>query len=60
MSIHPTTTNDEIKFVCDSIKELARSHKIWSKDYNYNKNSNEFVHNDAKSFEKELVDEWFK
>ncbi len=60
MSIHPTTTNEEIEFVCDSIKELAENHEAWSKDYNYDKNSNEFVHKNAKPFEKELVEEWFK
>ena len=60
MSIHPTTTNEEMEFICESIKALARNHKNWSKDYNYDKNSNEFVHKNSKPFEKELVDEWFK
>jgi selenocysteine lyase/cysteine desulfurase len=60
MSIHPTTTNEEIEFVCESIKLLAGSHKNWAKDYNYDKNSNEFIHKNAKPFEKELVEEWFK
>jgi len=32
MSIHPTTTTEEIKFVCDSIKELAAHHKEWEKN----------------------------
>ena len=59
MSIHPTTTNEEIKFVCESIKELARNHKEWSKDYIYDKNSNEFVHRYAKPLEKEMVEKWF-
>ncbi len=59
MSIHPTTTNKEIKFVCDSIKTLAENHKIWAKDYNYDKNSNEFIHENAVQFEKELVERWF-
>ena len=27
MSIHPTTTSEEIKMVCDSIKALAKKHK---------------------------------
>jgi len=44
MSIHPTTTNEEIKFVCNSLKDLAKHHKDWAKDYNYIKSSNEFVH----------------
>ena len=60
MSIHPTTTNEEIKFVCESIKALAINHKEWSKDYNYDKNSNEFIHKDANPLEKEMVEKWFK
>jgi len=60
MSIHPTTTNEEIEYVCDSIKALAQNHQDWSVDYDYDKNSNEFIHKEAKPFEKELVENWFK
>jgi selenocysteine lyase/cysteine desulfurase len=60
MSIHPTTTNSEIAFVCASIKEVAHHHQEWGSDYNYKKNSNEFVHQNAKSYEKDLVKKWFK
>jgi selenocysteine lyase/cysteine desulfurase len=44
MSIHPTTTNAEIEFVCDSIIDLAKHHEVWAKDYDYSKSNNEFVH----------------
>ena len=61
MSIHPTTTCEEIKFVCDSIKELALKHKEWSADYNYDRYTNEFIH---KSFSgesrKQKIDNWFE
>jgi selenocysteine lyase/cysteine desulfurase len=60
MSIHPTTTNAEIRFVCDSIKALAENHEEWAKDYNYNKNTNEFVHQNATAPEKEMVKHWFE
>jgi selenocysteine lyase/cysteine desulfurase len=60
MSIHPTTTDEEIAFVCDSIKDLAENHETWALDYSYNKNTNEFVHKNANSFEDELVAGWFK
>jgi selenocysteine lyase/cysteine desulfurase len=59
MSIHPTTTNDEIRFVCDSIKQLATNHEEWKQDYNYDKSTNEFLHRDAKPTEKEMVKSWF-
>ncbi|NHM07710.1 aminotransferase class V-fold PLP-dependent enzyme [Flavobacterium sp. CYK-4] len=59
MSIHPTTTNEEIRFVCESIKALAANHEVWGKEYQYNKNSNEFVHHNAQPREKEMVARWF-
>lgn len=59
MSIHPTTTNQEIKFVCESIKQLAEKHHEWAKEYQYNNASNEFVHRNATSFEASKVESWF-
>lgn len=59
MSIHPTTTNEEMQWVCDSIIALAKNHQDWAKEYNYDKESNDFVHKNAIPFEKKLVDEWF-
>ncbi|PWA06307.1 aminotransferase class V-fold PLP-dependent enzyme [Flavobacterium laiguense] len=59
MSIHPTTTSAEIEYVCNGIKALAENHKTWALDYNYNKDTNEFVHNKAQSLEDELVKNWF-
>ena len=41
-SIHPTTTNDEIKFLCDSIISLSENSKDWEKDYS--KEAGKYVH----------------
>ncbi len=60
MSIHPTTTDEEIALVCNSIIDLAKNHKTWALDYSYNKDTNEFIHKNAASFEDELVKSWFK
>jgi len=61
MSIHPTTTCDEIEYVCNSIIELAKNHQKWSVDYDYDRHTNEFIH---KSFSSETrnrkIDNWFK
>ncbi len=59
MSIHPTTTSEEIQFVCESIKALAQNHKDWAKDYEYNSKTNEFVHKNAKNQEQQMVKSWF-
>ncbi len=34
MSIHPTHTDDEIRYILSAIKDLAENHKEWTKDYN--------------------------
>ncbi len=36
MSIHPTHTDIEIKFLIDGIRQLATNFEEWSKDYNIN------------------------
>ena len=59
MSIHPTTTNAEIEFVCKSIIELSQNHETWKLDYKYNSVTNEFIHKNSKSSEKAMVESWF-
>ena len=60
MSIHPTTTNSEVTYICDSIQSMAENFKDWEKHYDYNSASNEFVYRGYQSKEQDLVDQWFK
>jgi selenocysteine lyase/cysteine desulfurase len=60
MSIHPTTTNKEVDFICKSIKVLAENFKEWEKDYQYSEFTNEFVFKGFESNEKQLVESWFE
>lgn len=60
LSIHPTTTHEEIAFVCDSIKELSQNHAAWSKDYIYNHQSYAFDHVNKSSQVNEMVSTWFE
>ncbi|MCW4468538.1 aminotransferase class V-fold PLP-dependent enzyme [Flavobacterium sp. MFBS3-15] len=59
MSIHPTTTNAEIQFVCDAIEALAQNHAEWAKDYTYNKYSNEFTHVNSAGEAHDIIRDWF-
>ena len=59
MSIHPTTSTEEIKYVCNSIKSLSENHKTWALDYNYNADTNEFDHVNSQFMEDKLVQNWF-
>ena len=61
MSIHPTTSCSEIEFVCKSIIGLAKNHKDWIKDYDYDRLTNEFVHKSFKATKRDqAIDSWFK
>ncbi|NNC69853.1 MAG: selenocysteine lyase, partial [Flavobacteriaceae bacterium] len=59
ISLHPITTNQEVLFICDAIKQIADHIDNWKKGYSYNAKSNEFEY--AKGDEKmiESIKEWF-
>ncbi|MFT7352709.1 MAG: selenocysteine lyase/cysteine desulfurase [Flavobacterium sp.] len=59
MSVHPTTTNEEILFVCESIKQVAANFKNWQIDYQYNNQTNEFEHKHQTNSTKLMVADWF-
>ena len=59
MSIHPTITNDEVAFICESIQLTAQNFKTWKEDYEYQASTNEFVHKSGVKIEEELVKKWF-
>lgn len=59
MSIHPTTTNAEIEYVCDSIIALAENHKEWAKEYSYSSKTNEFTHKNAQDTIHKTIEDWF-
>ncbi len=59
MSIHPTITNKEVLFVCESIKQVAENYKEWGMDYEYHASKNEFIHKTATPIENKIVNNWF-
>ncbi len=62
MSIHPTLSDQEILFVCDSIKAVAENFEQWSTDYIYAPATNEYFHKDDASTSKArrtAIDSWF-
>jgi len=59
MSIHPTITNKEIAYVCNSIKKVVENYKDWGKDYTYDASTNEFVYTKKDNAAKDLMANWF-
>jgi len=60
MSIHPTITNEEVLYVCESIKQVVENQQKWEVDYEYNADKNEFIHKTAKPIEIDIVNNWFE
>ncbi len=46
MSLHPTTTDDELKTIMDAIEDIAKDHKRYAQSYRYDERSNEFYYKD--------------
>lgn len=59
LSLHPTLTNKELLFICNSLQELSENIESWSKEYLYEPIKNDFSHHSKQSIEKELVTSWF-
>lgn len=60
MSIHPTLTNEEIHYVCDSIKAVSENHLQWGEAYTYDPIKNEYEHKNPTHTEEHLVASWFQ
>jgi len=49
LSIHPTHTDSEIKYLVEALKELSENHQNWSKDYEIDLITGHISHTDKKS-----------
>ncbi|KAF5050087.1 putative cysteine desulfurase [anaerobic digester metagenome] len=60
LSLHPTMTNNELDHILNALKEISIHHQTWTKDYMYNKHTNEFRHIRDNCQITDRVNEWFK
>lgn len=42
VSLHPTMKNKEVLYLIEALKQIQSNHKAWSKDYYYDKHTNEY------------------
>ncbi len=59
MSVHPTTTDEEVDLILEALDQLCQCHKDWQKDYIYDPQTNEFSHIHEPFTEKKLVESWY-
>jgi selenocysteine lyase/cysteine desulfurase len=60
MSIHPTTTNEDLYFITDALKDIVENISVYEKDYKYTSAKNEFMNVKGNGKEKEEMNSWFK
>jgi len=58
-SIHPTSLDSEIDYFVYAVDEIAKNHKKWGMEYEYDKQSNEFAHKDMKGKSNYDLNKWF-
>mgnify|MGYP005858642679 FL=1 len=59
LSLHPTMTDKELDYILDAIADIAENAKEWSKDYVYDRHTNEFRHKDIPSYFHSDVMKWY-
>ncbi|MEQ9404975.1 MAG: aminotransferase class V-fold PLP-dependent enzyme [Cyclobacteriaceae bacterium] len=60
MSIHPTMTNTEVRFITDAIREIVENKEEMSQGYSYDSGLNRFVHHDEPDALKTVAESWFQ
>ncbi|NGP77381.1 aminotransferase class V-fold PLP-dependent enzyme [Balneolaceae bacterium YR4-1] len=44
LSLHPTMTNEELRYILSAIKDVIEHIETWKQDYRYSSSTNEFYH----------------
>lgn len=60
ISIHPTTTNNEIDIICEAIQKICANFQIWKNDYQYDFLNNKFVSINHDDIIQPIVKNWFQ
>lgn len=61
ISIHPTTTDQEVDLMIEALREIGRKAGEWEKDYRYDAGANEFFHRSGDGrVPGQPVQDWFR
>jgi selenocysteine lyase/cysteine desulfurase len=60
LSLHPTMTDNELLFITEAIKQVAENAQEWSKDYLYDRHTNEFHNKNYKEQNLSVLSKWFE
>jgi selenocysteine lyase/cysteine desulfurase len=60
LSIHPTTTDDELDYILDAIAGIVKNGEKWGEEYSYNPATNEFTHKRNPIDLSATIDQWYE
>jgi selenocysteine lyase/cysteine desulfurase len=60
MSLHPTTTDEELEHIIDAIAKIVKNHGQWAKDYAYCPSRNEYEPLAGEPWGEEELQAWFE
>ncbi|MFA6455452.1 MAG: aminotransferase class V-fold PLP-dependent enzyme [Bacteroidota bacterium] len=60
ISLHPTTTNNEVRQITEALTQIEQHIALWQKDYIYNPHSNEFHHKNEDGALAAMTEKWFE
>jgi len=59
LSLHPTMTDAELDFILDALHQTVANIDAWSRDYTYDKATNEHIHRRNGDTTSAMVERWF-
>lgn len=59
ISLHPTTTEQEVQYIGDALAQIARNIGTWKEDYAYDPHSNEYHHRQESGILSAMTASWF-
>lgn len=60
LSLHPTTTDEDIDFIADALRNIGKEGKKWESDYTYDSHANEYRHKNDRADLQHTVEGWFR
>ncbi|MGD8697910.1 MAG: aminotransferase class V-fold PLP-dependent enzyme [Gemmatimonadales bacterium] len=60
VSLHPTTTDEELEYIIDAIAKIVRSHGEWGRDYTYSSAKNEYQPITGEPWGADELEAWFE
>lgn len=58
-SIHPTTTDEELEYMLDALRQIRANADRWATEYSYDPHTNEFQYKGTNGRLQQMVERWF-